>query len=136
MLVSALLLGNSCSRNNTLSDELVGRWKTSSFPYRDTYFELKKNRIIFKTKEGDINIHPITKIKSQKIAEDEWILITVHYRNDDMQKMEFPFYYHTLDDGVIIFKNQKNIVWRKEKGYLAILRLDSILRHNFTHLEI
>ncbi len=111
----ALLLAYSCSRDNILPNDMVGIWKTSSFQYADTYFELKKNRIIFKTKTGDINVHPITKIKRQKIAKDEWILYTIHYRNNEMQKVEFPFYYHTLDDGMILLKNQKNIVWRKEK---------------------
>jgi hypothetical protein len=115
ILFFALLLGYSCSRDNTLSDEMMGIWKTSSFQYMDTYFKLKKNQIIFKTKTGDINVHPITKIKRQKIAKDEWVLYTIYYRNNEMQKVEFPFYYHTLDDGKILFKNQKNVVWRKEK---------------------
>lgn len=115
ILVFALLLGYSCSRDNTLSDEMVGIWKTSSFQYMDTYFELKKNWIIFKTKTGDINVHPITKIKKQKVAKDEWVLYTIHYQNNEMQKVEFPFYYHTLDDGTILFKNQENVVWRKAK---------------------
>jgi len=116
ILVFALSLGYSCSRNNTISDEMVGIWKTSSFQYIDTYFELKKKWITFKTKTGDINVHPITKIKRQKIAKDEWVLYTIHYRNNEMQKVEFPFFYHTLGDGMILFKNQENVVWRKEKG--------------------
>ncbi len=95
---------------------MVGIWKTSSFQYIDTYFELKKKWITFKTKTGDINVHPITKIKRQKIAKDEWVLYTIHYRNNEMQKVEFPFFYHTLGDGMILFKNQENVVWRKEKG--------------------
>jgi len=116
ILVFALLVGISCRRDNNLSDELVGGWKTSSFQYRETSFELRKNRIIFKTKEGDINTHPIIRVKKEKVAKEEWILYTIYYLNNEMRKVEFSFYYRPLEDGLIIFKNQKNLVWKKEKG--------------------
>ena len=91
-------------------------WKSNTFHYEDTYFELQRNRIIFKTIEGDLNIHPIAKVEKTEVAKDEWILYTIHYVNRDLQKVEFPFYYYALDEGTIIFKNQTNVVWRKETG--------------------
>lgn len=114
--IVGILLGNNCAKNKTLSDELVGVWKTSTFQYKDTYVELQKGRIIFKTIEGDIDIHPITKVEKEEFAKDEWILYTIYYVNRDLQKVEFPFYYHALNKGRIIFKNQTNVVWRKETG--------------------
>ncbi len=114
--ICAVLFGSHCSRNSTVSNELVGVWKTSTIRYENTYFELQRNRIIFKTIEGDLNIHPITKVEKTEVAKNEWILYTIHYVNRDLQKVEFPFYYYALDKGTIIFKNQTNVVWRKETG--------------------
>lgn len=118
LAVAALIifLGNHCAKNGTLSDELIGIWKTSTFQYENIYFELEKDRIIFKTIEGDINIHPITKVEKTEVAKEEWILYTIHYINRDLQKVEFPFYYYALNEGRIIFKNQNNLVWRKQTG--------------------
>ncbi len=111
-----VFLGNHCTKSKTLSDELIGVWKTSTFQYKDTYFELQKNRIIFKTVEGDVNIHPIAKVDKKEVAKEEWILYTIHYINPDLQEVEFLFYYHALKEGRIIFKNQTNLVWRKQTG--------------------
>jgi len=111
-----VFLGDYCAKSKTLSDELIGVWKTSTFKYEDTYFELEKDRIIFKTIEGDINIHPISKVERIEVAKKEWILYTIHYINPDLQEVEFPFYYHALNEGRIIFKNQTNLVWRKQTG--------------------
>lgn len=114
--VLIVFLGNYCTKSRTLSDELIGVWKTSTFKYKNTYFELTKNRIIFKTIEGDVNIHPIAKVDKEEVAKDEWILYTIHYITPELKEVEFPFYYHALNNGRIIFKNQSNLVWRKQTG--------------------
>ena len=116
IVICAVLIGSHCSKNSTVTEELVGVWKSNTFHYEDTYFELQRNRIIFKTIEGDLNIHPIAKVEKTEVAKDEWILYTIHYVNRELQKVEFPFYYYALDEGTIIFKNQTNVVWRKDTG--------------------
>ena len=111
-IFSALVMSN-CGKNTTVSDEMLGTWRTSTIKYRDTSFELMRDKIIFKTKDGDINVHYITKTQEEKLKNDEWVLYTVHYMNRELQKIEFPFYFHPSQGGLIRFKNQEKVVWRK-----------------------
>lgn len=107
-----VVFASKCGKNATIPDELVGIWKTPTFKYRDTFFELRKKVVIFRTKEGDVNSYTITKMKREKNRNDEWILYTIYYQNNNL-KTEFPFYYHPSQNGLIRFKNQLNLAWKK-----------------------
>ena len=84
--------------------------------YINTSFEITKNEIIFITKEGDINSFSIIKIEKEHSQTGEWMKYILYYRNRDLQKMEFPFYFRTTDKGMIRFLNQPNLVWKKESS--------------------
>ena len=98
----------------TASDELTGIWKPSDIRYNGTYFEIKKKAITFRTKDGDSNSYTIIKIKRQLLKDKDWVRYTIFYRDLDSQKVEFPFYFRSADRGVIRFKNQPSLVWKKD----------------------
>jgi hypothetical protein len=103
-----------CGKITTASDELTGIWKPSDIRYNGTYFEIKKKAITFRTKDGDSNSYTIIKIKRQLLKDKDWVQYTIFYRDLDSQKVEFPFYFRSSDRGVIRFKNQPSLVWKKD----------------------
>ena len=110
------LITISCGKITSVSDELIGVWKSSDVQYKDTSFEIHQKAITFRTKEGDSNRYGIVEIKKEMMEDKRWVLYTIYYINQDLQKMEFPFYYQLSDSGLIRFKNQPSLVWRKDKS--------------------
>ena len=106
----------NCGKITTASDELIGIWKTSNIRYKDTSFEIKKKAITFNTKEGDSNKFTIIKIKKELMQDKEWVQYTIFYRDRDLQKAEFPFYFLSTNSGMIRFENQPYLVWKKDSG--------------------
>jgi hypothetical protein len=106
----------NCGRTTSASEGLIGIWRTSDMRYNDTSFEIKKNEIIFRDKEGNRESFSIIKIKKEPMQDKEWIQYTIFYWNRDLQKVEFPFYFQPDDLGMIRFKNQPYLVWKKDTG--------------------
>ena len=106
----------SCGKITTASEDLIGTWKATDLRYSDTYFEIEKKAITFRTKEGDCNSYAIIKIKKELIQDGQWVQYTIFYKDRDLQEMEFPFYFHTSDQKAIRFKNQPFLVWKKDVG--------------------
>ncbi len=109
-----ILVASSCVSQTQLPDELLGTWKTEALKYQDTFFEMKTDLLVLGMKTGEVHSFTITKVEGKKLREEEWVLYTVFYQNDSLQKFEFPFYYKAAKNGVIRFKNQENLVWKKE----------------------
>jgi hypothetical protein len=106
----------NCGKITTASEDLIGTWKATDLRYSDTYFEIEKKAITFRTKEGDSNSYAIIKIKKELMQDGQWVQYTIFYKNRDLHKVEFPFYFHASDKGMIRFKNQPYLVWKKDAG--------------------
>ncbi|UCF82108.1 MAG: hypothetical protein JSV50_12950 [Desulfobacteraceae bacterium] len=104
--------------NSTVPDELTGVWKTSVLKYENCFFELNKHIIIFANgnllENRDINF--ISKI--ERTSKEGQILYSIYYENLEDKNFKFSFYYDPSNGGVIRFKNQEKIEWRK------VLKLD------------
>lgn len=105
-----------CGNITSASEDLIGVWKATNIRYNNTSFEIEKNAITFRTKEGDINSFTIIKIEKEQMQDSEWVQYTIYYRNRDLQKVEFPFYFRSTDKNMIRFMNQPSLVWKKESG--------------------
>jgi hypothetical protein len=114
LILIVITFGSQCKKNTVIDDEMLGTWKTASHKYKDTYFELKKSEVWFGTVEGGVNSYIISEIDKKQKNED-WILYTIYYIDEALKKSEFVFYYCSSDDGLIRFKNQPTLVWKKEK---------------------
>ena len=99
--------------NSTVPDELAGVWKTSVLKYKNCFFELNKDIIIFANgnllENRDVNF--ISKIEST--PKEGQILYSIYYVNLEDKKFKFSFYYDPSNGGIIRFKNQEKIEWRK-----------------------
>jgi len=116
-LISVILLAAvamNCGKITTLSDDLIGTWKTSNTIYTGTFFELKRDAVVFGTKDGDVNTYRILEVKKQKMENNEWDSYTIFYQDNDFHRVEFSFFYRASDTQVIRFKNQPVLVWKKE----------------------
>lgn len=114
-LLVILFFDMRCESAKTVSDELIGVWRTQAIDHRGTFFELKKDRISFGASTGEVFDHVITKIKRKRDRRNAWILYTVYYLNDSSQTYQFPFYYEPSGQGIIFFKNKPNEAWRREQ---------------------
>ena len=120
IFLAAVALTSLCvcqlAENNTVPDELKGVWKTSVPKYKDRSFELTEKLIIFVSGDlfENIDVNLISKIEI--IGEGNCRLYAIQYENMEKQDFKLSFYYEPSDDGVIRFKNQQKIEWRKEKS--------------------
>lgn len=112
LFLLAMGFSGQCKKDRVIDDEMLGIWKTTSHKYKDTYFELRRNEVCFGTVEGSVNAYIISEIE-KKQENDDWILYTISYIDEALKKSEFVFYYNPRDDGLIRFKNQPTLVWRK-----------------------
>ena len=106
----------NCSKITTASEDLIGIWKATDIRYSNTHFEIEKETITFQTKEGDRNSYTIIEIKKEPMQDGQWVQYTIFYKDPGLHKVEFPFYLYTSEKSMIRFKNQPNLVWKKEVG--------------------
>lgn len=109
--VLAALCASHCGKNATVPDELVGVWRTSASQYRDGFFELKKEMVIFGTGRGKTSINSILRVESSH--QDNEVLYTILYESREGQEYKWSFYYLSANGGVIRFKNQPQIEWTR-----------------------
>jgi len=99
----------------TFPDELLGVWETSAPKYKDCFFELTENSIIFAnlTSVNKAHVSRNSIRKFEKIQKEKGLLYTIHYEDAKGQEYKFPFYYDPSKGGAIRFMNQEQIEWRK-----------------------
>ena len=99
--------------NSTVPEKLLGVWKTPHSKYADRFFEIKNDALIFGQGGEKIELHALADI--HETWEGKSILYTISHLNHEGQRYTFAFYYDPTDGGTIRFKNQKQIVWTKER---------------------
>jgi hypothetical protein len=117
VVLSILLIAftHGCGRIAAVPDELVGTWKTTDLKYKDTFFELTKEKIIFRTLKGDLNASTIKRIKVKKVPDTEETLYRIIYVDLEGMEAQFSIYFNPRNSGEIRLQNQPEITWIKEK---------------------
>ena len=101
--------GCRVARLESVPDELVGVWKTTSPRYEDRFFEISEDLIVFGTGGRNTEAHRILSIR--EALEDERLLYAISYESAEGEEYGFFFYYDPAGSGVIRFKNQQNMAW-------------------------
>jgi hypothetical protein len=116
----AILFGCESQKETTVPDHLLGVWKTTHPKYADRYFEIRNDAIIFGHGGENFELHALADIDRSRDGEST--LYTLTHLNHHGQRFSFAFYYDPTNDGVIRFKNQKEISWTKERvdGHPAV----------------
>ena len=112
-LVLLVSLAACQARNdNPVPDHLVGVWKTSEPRYADRYVEIRHDIIIFGTGGETFELHALMDIAETRAGES--IVYTITHLNHSGQKYNLAFYYDPSTNGIIRFKNQREVAWTKE----------------------
>jgi hypothetical protein len=101
-------------KNMDFSEDLIGKWTTSAPKYQDRFFEITKETFVYGLGGDKKDVYFISSIK--KGLEGNNILYTMSYKNKDGLEYTRSFYYHPENRGVIQFKHQEHIEWRKKKN--------------------
>ncbi len=99
--------------NSTVPEKLLGVWKTSHSKYADRFIEIKNDALIFGQGGEKVELHALADI--HETWEGKSILYSISHLNHEGQRYTFAFYYDPTDGGTIRFKNQKQIIWTKER---------------------
>lgn len=113
LLMLLVLLGCGPEKTRTIPEELLGTWKTSAPKYADTFVELTRDTIVFGLAEGPPKVHPVLAV--EKSGENGNLLYTIHYLDEERERYKFSFSYDPAGGGTMQWKNQRGIVWTKQK---------------------
>ena len=95
-----------------IPDYLVGKWLTSAPGYEDRYLEINKVSLLFATSESTVNEYFID--KNATAAAGKQIFFTFECKDLENSPYRFSLSYEPDNGGVLSFKNQSHITWRKE----------------------
>lgn len=96
-------------------ENLLGRWTSTAPLYDERYFEITKVAIVFATGESTVSEYFFTGIEQRETKRDNEMLYSLDCEDLDGMHYNFSFFYLPENGGTIIFKNQKQIVWTKQK---------------------
>ena len=113
MALIATLAGCQAQKESPVPDHLLGVWSTSAPRYADRYIEIRNDMIIFGTGGDAFELHVLTDVN--EVREGEAIVYTITHLNHFGQPYTLSFYYEPTSDGIMRFKNQREIAWTKER---------------------
>ncbi len=113
MAILASILGCRASQEPAIvPTELHGLWTTTDSRYENRSFELRADTIALATGEKEHTSHPIQKF--ERIQEKGTTVYSLTYGNVGEGVTDtLSFYYDPREGGVITFKNQRNVAWKK-----------------------
>lgn len=93
--------------------DLIGVWKTDDPRYVDRHFELMVDSIILSMGEAGGDSHPIQKFEKRQDVRGTSYFLTYKNLGEGVEDT-LSFDYEMGAGGAIRFKNQRNIVWKKQ----------------------
>ena len=112
MALLAILAACQAQKENPVPDHLLGVWTTSAPRYADRYIEIRNDIIIFGTGGETFELHALMDITETR--EGESIVYTITHLNHYGQRYRLAFYYDPSTNGIIRFRNQREVAWKKE----------------------
>jgi hypothetical protein len=93
---------------------LVGRWISSAPGYQERYLEISDVSLIFATSPTTVSEYFITNISTTATAKETSLAI----ESKDAQDITYHFAltYQPVQGGLLFFKNQPHIIWKKESS--------------------
>lgn len=116
-LLVVLLFGCYPIENRKVPDELLGEWITSEPRYTGCVLKFTDGLIIFGNGPDHLSINYIVNIK--KVSNGNTTVYSICYEDSRGLKYTFPVLFGVVNNkGVLRFKNQNNVVWKKRKRLL------------------
>ena len=112
LIVVAAILTMSCSKKHRdIPENLIGKWITSAPRYEDRFIEITKETLVYGLGGDKKDVYFITNLETT--PEGNKLLYTISFKNTEGVAFTRLFYYHPENGGVIQFKHQEHIEWRK-----------------------
>lgn len=117
VLAACFLLALVWKHNRPLQvpENLLGRWTSTAPLYQERFFEITRVAIVFATGESTVAEYFFTGIEQGETKRDKEILYSLDCEDLEGMHYNFSFFYLPENGGTIIFKNQKQIIWTKQK---------------------
>ena len=109
MLLSVVYF--SLGIKHQIPEAVYGKWVTNHAQYKDRFFMLTNENVIFGVGDGNETAYYLNSI--EKHIEKGQIFYTVIFEDDAGDSYQQSFYFDENSPGIIRFKNQKEIKWHK-----------------------
>lgn len=120
LCVPLALIGCEDHKNNTVPQYLIGTWRSEAPGYADRVLHFTQHGVMFGMggysgeayRVSEVQEFTVTDVASARFKNS--VLFTIHYINNDRQEYLLLFYYDPVPEGVITFKNQEKVTWKKK----------------------
>jgi hypothetical protein len=100
-------------KNKDIPENLIGKWTTSAPGYEDRFIEITKETFVYGLGGDKKDVYFISNLETN--PKGNKLLYTISFKNKDGLKFTRSFYCDPENRGVIQFKHQEHIEWRKMK---------------------
>jgi len=80
-LLLFVIVGCGGGASEPLPDDLIQVWRNPAPGYKDRYFEIRKDWVLFGTSDFTFKMHPIERVQSERVGKTTEF--TIEYRADD-----------------------------------------------------
>ena len=113
MVVAVAILGCNNSQLENPPEHLLGIWYTGEQSYAEDSLEIRHDRILFGTANGERQAYMISAVREG--VEKGRVLYTIQYHGPDLGEQELTFFYNVAAGGFITFKHQPQLRWTKKR---------------------
>jgi hypothetical protein len=114
ILVGSLAVGCQAPAPVAIPPQLHGTWRTDARKYERAHFELRKDAIVLGFGEGHPSeAYPVTAVTAEPQQGATFYRITYRHGAQGVDDT-LAFYHSPAAGGLIRFKSQQDITWRKE----------------------
>jgi hypothetical protein len=111
LIAAAATIVVTSKKNVDIPENLMGKWTTSAPRYEDRFFDITRETLTYGIGGDKEDVYFISSIK--KLSEGKNTLYTIDYKNKDGLEFTCSLSYHPENGGIIQFKHQENVQWRR-----------------------
>ena len=111
VIIISVWLGNQHKPSEVLPTNLFGEWKTSNKKYQDRFFKLEKRIVTIGIGGKEFELYRISNIRIDNVGNGD--LYTIVCGDSLGLEFKLSFYYEPKKQGIIRFKNQPKVEWKK-----------------------
>jgi hypothetical protein len=102
-----------CTGSSTAPEELIGVWTTDAEGYTGESIEFSRDRLIVSS-DTSVFENSIEKVKTDKSGLPDTTLYTVYYLDRDGEMNLMNLFYSSEGGGLLRFKSEQDIAWKKD----------------------
>ncbi|HON37627.1 MAG TPA: hypothetical protein PLY57_02525 [Deltaproteobacteria bacterium] len=102
-----------CNTSSTIPEGLIGVWQTDEEESADVTFDFSRERIVISSGTGVFE-YTVEKVEEDKGHLYQSTLYSIYYLDRDGEINLMHLLYSPEDGGIIRFKSDQDVVWRKK----------------------